>query len=195
MQNSERFKHIRHVVGVCGPLHSGKTAVALRLKEKHEFTRTRIADRLKRMLHAMGIPWEYIDGDKKHEPLEILGGRTSRYAMQKLGSEWGRHLIHSDVWVFAWQAELWDLHLQTNYKTYDIVVDDLRFPNEAVAIKGLNGTIIRVNRPGHEHDQSHESEAHVLDADIVIENDGTLDELHVKVDEIYASLVRSHSDG
>jgi hypothetical protein len=40
-----------------------------------------------------------IEGDLKSQPMEALAGRTPRYTMQTLGTEWGRGAMASDIWV------------------------------------------------------------------------------------------------
>lgn len=66
------------------------------------------------------------------------------------------------------------------------LVTDVRFPNEAQAIKERGGLLVRINR-GTPADNQHISETALDDYegfDIVIDNNGTLDELKEKVKEI-----------
>lgn len=98
---------------------------------------------LKDMMKSLGVPHEAVYGEDKEEPLAMLGGRTARHAMQTLGTEWGRQLIWSDLWVFAWRKQA---------KFYGsggwiVVADDMRFPNEAAAIRALGGIRCRVDSP------------------------------------------------
>ena len=67
-----------------------------------------------------------------------------------------------------------------------MVVDDLRFPNEATALLELGATLIRVVRPGLEPDLSHESEAHIGGLPVTREilNDGTVEDLRAAVLDI-----------
>jgi hypothetical protein len=81
-------------------------------------------------------------------------------------------------------GEEWDgLTTDSNW-----IITDVRFPNEAQAIKDRGGIIIRIERPGGE---SHCGGAHAsetalddYDFDIVINNDGTIDELIDKVKQL-----------
>ena len=53
--------------------------------------------------------------------------------MQTLGTEWGRECIGPEVWVDVWKSNV--------QKWLDgglnVVVDDMRFPNEWDAVKAL----------------------------------------------------------
>lgn len=139
---------------------------------------------------------------------------TPRMALQVLGTEVFRNQFHEDIWVKVLKNKI----INTNS---DIVITDVRFPNEANMIKELGGNIVQVIRgelpewwktaikynKEEEHyckdddkgfvDENgklwivHPSEyelAGVIEPDYVIHNDGTLDELHEKVDEMIKSL-------
>ena len=98
------------------------------LVAKHGFVRVRFADPLKAMMRQLGPGEREIDGDLKEVPSAILGGQTPRYAMQHLGTEWGRNLIHPDLWVMAWKERA--------KQCERVVADDCRFPNEVQNIYG-----------------------------------------------------------
>ena len=72
-----------------------------------------------------------------------------------------------------------------------VVIPDVRFPNEADAIKELGGIIWRINRHGLNGINEHRSE-HAMDSqmvDHVIYNDGSLEELS---DEVFMSAKKFH---
>lgn len=139
------------IIGILGLAGSGKTLVAKHLVEEYEFERMRFADPIKRMLRlGLGLTDEEIDGEAKMTPNAVFGGVTPRHLMQTLGTEWGRRNIHTDIWVNVWRR---DVALQTG----NVVVDDVRFPNEAAAIRAMGGVLWRVYRPGLTMD-SHVSE-------------------------------------
>ena len=64
---------------------------------------------------------------------------------------------------------------------------DVRFPNEAQRIKDLGGVVWRVKRPGVGPANYHESETALDDwpFDAVLENDGNLVDLSLKVNRFY----------
>lgn len=130
------------LIGIVGIAGSGKTLVAKHLVERHGYTRMRFADPLKRMLRdGLGLSDEEVDGDLKMTPNPVFSGKTPRYLMQTLGTEWGRKRVSNDIWVNIWKR---DAALAGPL----VVVDDVRFPNEADAIRSLGGVIWRVYRPG-----------------------------------------------
>lgn len=142
-----------HLVALTGPAGCGKTTVA-RLLEQHNFARVRFAGPLKDMLRALGLTEAQVDGDEKETPCALLCGRTPRQAMQTLGTEWGRKWIGSDVWVNAAMRQIAELQAQGR----DVVVDDLRFVNEARALTGRGAVIVKLHRDGAGTTSTHASE-------------------------------------
>ena len=49
------------------------------------------------MLYQLGLGEAHIEGALKEVPCELLGGKTPRYAMQTLGTEWGRDTDQQDA--------------------------------------------------------------------------------------------------
>src|SRR5262245_6513313 len=93
---------MRRIIGLTGKLKSGKTEAALHLCKKG-FTRVRFAGPLKNMMTCLQLTDAEIEGMLKEQPCDLLCGKTPRYAMQTIGTEWGRALIGEDLWVNAWK--------------------------------------------------------------------------------------------
>lgn len=170
----------RLILAFSGPKGCGKSTAAKCLIEKG-FTNHFFAKPLKKMLECLGVPWENLYGSKKEEPCEQLGGKSARWALQSLGTEWGRNLIHSNIWTMAWANTL--------PKGRNIVCDDVRFPNEYDMLTNMGGYLVEVQRPGYEKNMEHESELHVLPYDFLIINDGTEEDLLIKINDIYNDLM------
>lgn len=149
----------RTIVAFTGLAGSGKSTAAAHLVRRHGYQRVRFAGPLKAMMMALGCTPAEIDGARKEMPCELLGGKTPRHAMQTLGTEWGRDLIASDLWIRAWQAAVAKVPAGV-----PIVVDDCRFPNEGEAVRAAGGVIVRIDRPGAGTASVHASEQHVLPA-------------------------------
>lgn len=103
---------------------------------------------------------------------------TPRLLLQLLGTECGRQIIHPNIWCNS---------LFSNYsKDLNWCITDVRFPNEAQAIKDRNGILIRCNR-GDGNTGNHPSET-ALDNynkwDYVLDNNGTIEELIENVKKI-----------
>lgn len=152
------------IVGLSGPAGCGKSTAAAHLCMNYGFARRRFAGPLKAMMFAFGCTIEQVEGDLKGVPCDLLGGKTPRQAMQYLGTEWGRDLMHPDLWLNAWVASL--------PAQGDVVADDVRFPNEVEAIKSRGGIIICISGRGG-IPGSHVSEGFVPDGAIHIDNSST----------------------
>lgn len=131
------------IIGLVGVAGSGKTTAANFLRDTYGYRRVPFADPLKKMIEALGYDRAVLDGPAagKEQPLEAFGGRTLREAMQTLGTEWGRAQFGDDFWVNQWANVVKDPQQYPH-----VVVDDVRFPNEAAKIKELGGFIIRITR-------------------------------------------------
>lgn len=183
----------KRIIGICGYKGSGKSEVAKYLVERHNFRRLPFAQTLKDMLKTLGLTDEQVNGSLKEVPCDLLDGKTPRWAMQSLGTEWGRACIDQDIWVRAWRNNLESQYWMHN----DFVVDDLRFFNEAKALLAVGGAQLwRINRQGTKPEgEIHPSEAYVerIPVHVTFENgslfDGrsTLDALHHLVHEVLLS--------
>lgn len=169
------------VIGLTGRAGSGKTAAAIYLAEHRGFIRVPFAAPLKRMLRSLGLTDRETDGDLKEAPSDVLMGATPRHAMQRLGTEWGRNLIHPDLWIELWRRDAERLLAGG----HSVVAEDCRFPNEASVIRRIGGKIISI-RTDEAIDPaigSHVSETHDIEPDVKILNAKTsLDDLHARVD-------------
>lgn len=163
-----------NLVALTGPAGCGKSTVA-DLMVAEGWQRVKFASTLKNMCRAMGMTEQMIEGGQKEEPQAMLGGNTPRYIMQTLGTEWGRKIVHPDLWVRITKAEI-----QRNLDDgRNVVVDDCRFANEADCIHSLGGVVVGVSGRGGLVGR-HESEAG-LAPDYVIDNNGDLANLRRNV--------------
>ena len=169
------------VIALAGRAGSGKSTLAKYLVENHGYTLVKFADILKDMLRSLGLTDYELEGDGKEKPCYLLGGKTPRLAMQTLGTEWGRLTIFPDIWVEAWYRRANDI-LQASGR---VVCDDARFPNEIAAIHNIGGVAIEIIRPVTDSTiaDSHISENHELDTDIVLVNNATTTELFEKLEQ------------
>ncbi|MFD7738021.1 hypothetical protein [Kitasatospora sp. NPDC059800] len=169
------------LIGLAGLARSGKDSAASALVEAG-WTRRAFADPLKEMLYALdplvfspsgqrnrlgglvdGLGW-----DKAKELPEV------RALLQRGGTEAGRGVLGPNVWVDQMfrDADSW---------TAPVVIPDVRFPNEANAIRARGGLVVLVARPGQAliDGATHISE-HALaycPTDATILNRGTLADL------------------
>jgi len=176
------------IIGFCGLAGAGKTTAALHLVETRGFVRERFAGPLKAALLALGLTEREVDGDLKEAPCAMLAGKTPRQAMQLLGKEWGRDLISPDLWVDAWGRRV-------DQRAADVVVDDVRFVNEAAAIWARGGKVVMLRRhgAGSTSGGGHASEALGFPWDYEIHNDGDVGRLQAQV-ETLAALLRGRGE-
>lgn len=172
-------------------------------------------DSLKEQLSAVDVTIEDLVRLGKYEPVGEKGDyyrsttfdtvMTPRKIMQLIGTECGRDIIHPNIWVNSLFSEYKaNLICECNgdvvpcdspnkcpkEKIYpNWLITDLRFENEAKAVKDRGGIIIRINRPDINDSelQKHRSETALDDYDgfdYVIENDSNIEDLYNKVREV-----------
>lgn len=131
------------LIALYGPQQVGKSTAAGALVDHHGFTRVAFADPLYRMVAAlMDISVEAVRRLPKNEPLVELNGRTLRYALQTLGTEWGRDLMGPDVWIEAAHRTVQNL-LDIGRS---VVIDDMRFDNEYEMLSRMGCLFVRLDR-------------------------------------------------
>jgi len=170
------------IIGLTAYAGSGKSTAAKRLNE-HGMQTDKFAAPLKSatraVFRAAGFADDFIEemveGKHKEESFVQLSGATPRQVMQWLG-----HSAQSEIDPYFWVNML--VSRVVNAPPVSLVIDDVRYAHEAAAIRGLGGYIIAINRDGVGPVNGHPSE-NVVDHDILIQNDGTLDEFLADVDE------------
>lgn len=171
------------LIGLVGRKSVGKDTAAMVLVQQG-YRVAKFAGALKAMIEGylkyIGVEDDAIkaiieDYRVKETPSHYFSGRTPRYVMQTLGTEWGRDLIDANLWV---QSCIWNCQRFQQ----PAVITDCRFPNEVEAIHKAGGKIVRINR-AVSRDDNHASENFIdsLAADFEIDNNGTIPELQEKL--------------
>lgn len=162
------------IIGITGLAGSGKTTLATGLAARFNTYIHHMSDPFKRGLEAM-FGWDHSiwdDRDAKEREIEGLG-KSPRYLAQTIGTEWGRQMVHPDVWIFA-ADQKWLEHSH-------IIVPDIRYNNEADWVERRGGVLLHLRRPELEliAENGHASEAGVDHSYIfeTIVNDSTVDDL------------------
>ncbi len=210
------------IIGFVGFIGSGKDTAADYLVNFHGFRRDSFANTLKDAVASV-FGWDRVllEGrtkearewrEQRDEWWSQRLGRdiTPRWILQYWGTEVCRQGFHDDIWIASLENKM-------RKTTDNIVISDVRFPNEIKAIHNAGGKVIRVKR-GEEpewYDAAvsmnkgqvqnmtwaiskdkiaklgiHASETAWVggDIDLVIENDGTIDDLY----EAIRSQVEDH---
>ena len=187
---------MKTVVVLAGCAGAGKDTVGNMLVDllgSERAVRMAYADPLKEAVHALvGVPREILYGTKDVKESHYTYGKTARHWLQWLGTEVGRQHVHPDLWVHRFA----DRVLATPHEV--IFCSDGRFKNEIVTLREhLVGKAevysARVLNPRVPVDLTHQSESEIYQLpndffDVVIENDGSLDELRQKVAALAAYL-------
>jgi len=199
------------IVGFVGLIGAGKDTAADYLVNFHGFRRDSFANTLKDAVAAV-FGWDRImlegrtaQARKWREEVDTwwadrlgIPNLTPRWVLQYWGTEVCRQGFHDDIWIASVENKM--------RKTKDnIVISDVRFPNEIKAIHDAGGRVIRVKRGpepdwyehainfnkgerhigwaiGRHHLEQlgiHSSETAWVggDIDITIDNDGSIDDL------------------
>jgi hypothetical protein len=179
------------IVGIHGLKQAGKSTVAS-IFEQFGFQRASFAGPLKAMLEVIGVPAESLHGSEaeKNAPLAAFGGHSGRRLAQLCGTEFGRNMIHKDIWV--------DMLLRKVSAPGNWVVDDLRMPNELSGLQATDSFVgaftIHLSRPDIIGADSHASEAgldpELFDCQVI--NDGTRGNLANCADWLAKTLSEGH---
>jgi hypothetical protein len=172
-------------VGLSGYARSGKDTACDGLVQAG-FARVAFADAVRASLAAVNPLVPYGDEMVRVDTLVATYGweaakATSevRALSQRVGTEGGRAIHGEDAWV--------NVAMRTaGPKT---AFSDVRFPNEADAIRSMGGIVIRITRPGVGPANGHTSETALDDYefDFVVSNDGTVENLQAAVVRLVAS--------
>lgn len=135
------------VLGLVGATGSGKTTIADFLGSEHGFEKFHMGRPLKDMLRALGLSEEAIAGrpEERAAPQPILDGKSARFALSTLGTDWGRNMISERLWANAVQAKISRRLSEPDVRP--IVIDDLRFRSDWEVVSAFDGLIVRIRRP------------------------------------------------
>lgn len=107
------------------------------------------------------------------ETVDPRYGVTPRHIMQQFGTEFVRKVV-PDLWVILMEEELSKVWSKDEW----IIIDDVRFADEARLVRKLNGTVVHMqDRGGIGSDHATEAGLAVQEKDIVVSNVGGLADL------------------
>ena len=165
-----------YVVGITGNAGSGKDtfAKAVRNVSFGEFSLTAVAMAIREVVE---IIWGVETDTQEEKAAIVFGDITGRFLLQEVGKKMRE--IDPDAWIKA---------LKTSIRNYEcehvgiIIVTDIRYQVEA----DICDEVWRIVRPDHSilegREAQHESEKSIdkVIENLVIMNDGTLEELQTK---------------
>lgn len=140
------------IIGFVGFIGSGKDTAADYLVNCHGFRRDSFANTLKDAV-AQVFGWDRTllegrtaEARRWREQLDLWWSErlgihelTPRWVLQQWGTEVCRQGFHDDIWIASLENKM--------RKTRDnIVISDVRFPNEIKAIHNAGGLVVRIKR-------------------------------------------------
>ena len=176
------------LIGLTGRAGTGKDTVAQFLCETHGFVQIALADPIRAGLKAMlGLTDNQLaDRQLKEQRIDWIN-RSPRWLAQTLGTEWGRCMVHPNLWLTVAERKIATIKATPPcYHVSGIVISDIRFENEADWLRDLGGEVWHIRRPsallaGETANHSSEQEVPVHDRDAIIHNIGTIDALHDQI--------------
>ena len=136
------------IIAFTGLAQSGKTTAANAFISIG-YDRMSFAEPIKAMVSCL-TPCK----DKDARPPSLCG-KTLREVYQTLGTDWGRNMGGGDIWILAGRARLDELLGDVESDIIrGIVLDDVRFDNEAELIRSMGGLVVEITRssvPQMEH--------------------------------------------
>lgn len=173
------------ILGLSGWARNGKDTVADHLISKYGYERISFAAPMKEALYRLNpkITIDNVVSTPIRIGVDVYGwddlkthGPEVRELLQRFGTEVGRELWGEDFWVNA--------AIDTIEDGSRVVVSDVRYPNEADAIKKLGGEVWRIVRPGFGAANGHASEHALNDYkfDHILDNNSGVELLYDSVD-------------
>lgn len=173
-------------IGISGYARTGKDTIADHLVAQYGYTKESFATPMREALYRLNPDIRDMTGlvMRVQQVVELAGweGAKShtpdiRGLMQRMGTEVGREMFGEDFWVDAAIGRVPD--------GSKVVFADVRYPNEADAVRSLGGEVWRVSRDGFGPANDHTSE-NAMDNykfDKTFSNGDTVDLLYKSVDE------------
>jgi len=191
------------VIGLSGKMGSGKSTAAAYLATKLNYAIFAFADPLKQTVQQLtDAPASSLWGPSESRTPAV------RELLQVIGTDLVRK-YYPDRWVTlmrrrigTYEACTYDIHQMTNAyhlrDTKGIIIPDVRFKNELSYLNTINATTIRIVGKNNTVDKNNTAEAHESEVNLdsiqdasfttVIHNDGTLETLHKKLDQIIKEI-------
>ena len=136
------------LIGLTGRAGCGKDTIADFMVDTMGFIKVAFADPIRDGIKAMlGITQDDISNRANKEATIEWLGCSPRHAMQTLGTDWGREMIHPDVWLRITARRVQKLMaLPDSHHVAGVVISDVRFENEADWVRSAGGSVWHIKR-------------------------------------------------
>ena len=174
------------IIGLAGAARSGKDTAGAYFVARHGYERRSFADAVRTAALAIDPYVATRASTRRLTDLVAAKGWEAakelpdvRRLLQRVGTELGRDLFGADIWV--------DMATKGLHGGERVVFTDVRFANEAAAVRRLGGIVVLLERPGAGlagQEGAHASEVIDFDVDATVANDGDLGDLHDRLDHL-----------
>lgn len=200
----------RTIIALNGLAESGKDTAAQYLTLMHDFHRIAFADGIRDALYALNplvcveqaVTTDSAIYDRVATVVDTLGWDRAkqlpeiRALMQRIGTEAGWRIHGEHLWINLAIKKINELPADQA-----IVITDLRFPDEIEWLNSLKDNplntvqTIKIIRPDHESTltagsfgtASHISESFNLATDVMLRNDGSIEDLHAQLADVLST--------
>ena len=178
------------IVALCGKRRVGKDTAAEHLTRVHGMAHVKVAQNLKDACEVMfGFTKEQMEHEK-----DVVDDRwevTPRQVMQFLGTDMMQFKIQE---LFPSMGRMfWIRSMFMNMpRNRDIVISDIRFLHEVKELRKRGAYIIKIHKTNNNMSDvdAHvsETETELIEADFVINNNGSIADLHRGIEKIMADI-------
>lgn len=187
------------IIGLNGVSEVGKDEVGRIMRMKYSAKTFALADKVREFALAVD-PWipidPYVDPNSKVNRGQIVRlsklvqevgwneakkNKEVRRLLQRIGTEGGRNVVGETVWIKLMEQEIRTWSTFKKAQGAPIVITDVRFLNESEWIRKKGGIVVRIDRPGYGPVNDHVSDNGQGIWDCVLVNDGSLEDLEMKV--------------
>lgn len=193
-----------------GKKFSGKTTVANYIKEKYNFKEYTFAEPLKEICRQVfHLSDSQLHDQEQKETIDNRWGITPRQMFQNMGDLMREQM--PNYFNIPTEPKIFTQILENKLKGIDqnIIISDgrlpdeikwfrsLEYPNPNISNKEFNNTqttgekfnvVIKIKRDGLKSYDTHITERYEYDCDIVLQNNGTIQELYKSIDEIMKKI-------
>jgi hypothetical protein len=175
------------IIGLTGTKRVGKDTFANYLIKNNNFIKFAFADCLKEVCASIFLLSEEQVNGKLKETIDPRWGLSPRVIFQRFGTEIFRDnlktffpeikLTSGSIWVERFKK----FYEQNKYR--NIVITDIRFPDEAMIVKEFGGVIVKIKRDTGFKDD-HKSENLFIMSNHLIYNNKSIESFHMKIEKL-----------
>lgn len=161
LNNPEKKVDGPFIIGLCGNAGTGKDSATDYLRSCPYIDggvyRVAFADPIREIAKLFGFTQEQLTDRTLKEAPDEFWGFSPRTFMQKVGTEMFRDCLRDDIWIKLLEKRITDIKncidrrdgcAFETVRPKIIFITDVRFPNEAEAIRKMGGYIFKITREG-----------------------------------------------